>query len=40
MDVEVRYGQGCPNLTVTRQRRALALNSVGRCDTEVRCRLV
>lgn len=32
--------QGCPNLTVTKQRLALALAAVGRSDTDVQCRLV
>jgi hypothetical protein len=40
VDVEVGYVEGCPNLTVTAQRLALALDAVGRCDTEVRFRLV
>lgn len=36
----MRYVQGCPNLAVTRQRLALALDAVGRTDTGVRLRLV
>lgn len=40
VDVEVRYVEGCPNLTVTRQRLALALAAVGRSDTDVRLRLI
>ena len=40
VDVEVRYVEGCTNLTVTRQRLALALVAVGRSGTDVRLRLV
>jgi hypothetical protein len=40
VDIEVRYVAGCPSLTVTRQRLALALDAVGHCDTDVRFRLV
>jgi hypothetical protein len=40
VDVEVRYVQGCPNLTVTSQRLALALDAVGRAGTAIRRRLV
>jgi hypothetical protein len=40
VDVELRYVEGCPNLTVTRQRLALALAAVGRSDTGVRLRLI
>ena len=32
--------EGCPNLTLTRQRLALALAAVGRSDTGVRLRLI
>ena len=42
VDVEVRYVEGCPNLTVTRQRLALALAAVGRhrcpASTDWNCR--
>jgi hypothetical protein len=40
VDIEVRYVEGCPNLAVTRQRLALALDAVGRSGTDVRLRLV
>lgn len=40
VDVEVRYIQGCPSVTVTRERLALALDAVGHPDTDVRLRLV
>jgi len=40
VDVEVRYVQSCPSVTVTRERLALALDAVGHPDADVRLRLV
>ena len=40
MDVEVRFVEGCPNLPVTRQRLALALDAAGSADIDVQLRLV
>jgi hypothetical protein len=40
VDVELRYLEGCPNLTVARQRLALALGAVGHSNTDVRLRRV
>jgi hypothetical protein len=40
VDVELRFVQGCPNLTVIRQLLVIALEAVGRSDTQVRLRLV
>jgi hypothetical protein len=40
VDVEVRFVEGCPNLPVTRQRLALALEAAGRPDNEIRLRVV
>jgi hypothetical protein len=40
MDVEVRFVEGCPNLPVTRQRLALALDAAVSADIDVRFRAV
>jgi hypothetical protein len=40
VDVEVLYIEGCPNLPVTRQRLATALDAVGRADVGIRLRVV
>jgi hypothetical protein len=40
VDVEVRFVEGCPNLPVTRQRLAIALDAVGRDDIDIRLRVV
>lgn len=40
MDVEVRFVEGCPNLPVTRQRLATALDAAGRPDIDVQLRAV
>jgi hypothetical protein len=40
VDIEVRFVEGCPNLPVTRQRLAVALDAVGRGDVNVRLRVV
>lgn len=36
----MRFVEGCPNLPVTRQRLALALDAVGRGDIDIRLRMV